>query len=69
MHCSVYPQHCLVRLSTCSCSHLTWPPPRPPHSLRLPADRGAELLQQFAGLEFNKHAQRVRALWASELYR
>lgn len=47
------------------------PPPagRPPRRLRLPADRGAALLRQFQALEFTKHAARVRALWASELYR
>ena len=40
-----------------------------PCRLRLPADAGAAVLQEFAALEFAKHAQRFKALWASELYR
>lgn len=48
--------------------------PRPPRPLlrrrlRLPEDGGAGLLTMFEGLEFQKHAARVRALWGSELYR
>lgn len=47
-------------------------PPHPPAllcRLQLPADKGAALLHQFEALEFTKHAARVKALWASELYR
>lgn len=41
----------------------------PPCRLQLPADRGADLLRHFQHLDFRRHAQRVKQLWASELYR